>query len=161
MKKDWKIDDMPDQSGKTVLITGANDGLGYHLTKAFLEKNGKVIMACRNMEKAEQVRTEMNRLYPDSETDLRYIDLGSMESVDEFAQGVLRDYTSIDIIMCNAGVMAVPYGTTKDGFETQMGINYYGHFVLVAKLMPIIKKSPGIRIVTTTSSAEKIGKLNL
>jgi NAD(P)-dependent dehydrogenase (short-subunit alcohol dehydrogenase family) len=161
MKQNWNMDDMPDQSGKTVLITGANDGLGYHLTKAFLEKNGKVIMACRNMEKADRVQKEMTRLYPESETDLQHIDLGKLESVKEFAQGVLQDYKHLDIIMCNAGVMAVPYGTTKDGFETHMGVNYYGHFVLIANLMRIIKQSPGIRIVTTSSAAEKIGKLSL
>lgn len=161
MKKNWNIDDMPDQSGKTVLITGANDGLGYHLTRAFLQKNGRVIMACRNMEKGKTAQEEMNRLYSGSETDLRHIDLGDLGSVESFADGILQDYEHLDVIMCNAGIMAVPYGTTKDGLEMQMGVNYYGHFALIGKLMPLIKKSPGIRIVTTSSAAEKIGKLDL
>jgi NAD(P)-dependent dehydrogenase (short-subunit alcohol dehydrogenase family) len=161
IKKNWSIEDMPDQTGKTVLITGANDGLGCHLTVAFARKGARVIMACRDMKKAKRVQTETKDLYPGSEISCIGLDLGDLQSVASCADAVLNDHARLDVIMCNAGIMAVPFGTTKDGFELHMGVNYYGHYVLVGRLMPVIATSPGIRVVTTSSFAEKIGKLDL
>jgi NAD(P)-dependent dehydrogenase (short-subunit alcohol dehydrogenase family) len=162
MKKNWNINDMPDQAGKTVLITGANDGLGFHLTKAFAAKNAAtIIMACRNRQKAENARSEILKLYPKATLDIVDLDLSGLQSVKTCAERVLANYHKLDIIMCNGGIMAVPYGQTKDQIELHMGVNYYGHFALVGHLMPLIKKTPGARVVTTSSGAEKLGRLNL
>lgn len=162
MKDNWNMDDMPDQSGKTVMITGANDGLGYHLTEAFAQKNvDTAIMACRNLEKAENARERLAARFPDTVYDIVKLDLAELESVNTCAETVLEKYERLDALMLNAGVMAVPYGETKDGFELHMGVNYYGHFALVGQLMPLIEKTPGARVVTTTSLAEKFGRLNL
>jgi len=162
MKKHWNLDDMPDQAGKIVLITGANDGLGLHLTMAFAQKHaGAIIMACRNQQKAEQARIEVLRRYPAAILDIVKLDLGDLESIKACAETVVANYDRLDIIMCNGGIMAVPYGETKDGIEMHMGVNYYGHFALIGHLMPLLNKTPGARVVTTSSFAEKFGRLNL
>jgi NAD(P)-dependent dehydrogenase (short-subunit alcohol dehydrogenase family) len=162
MKKNWNMNDMPDQAGKIVLITGANDGLGLYVTKAFAAKNASaVIMACRNRQKAENARSEILKLYPKATLDIVDLDLSSLQSVKACADQVLARYGRLDIIMCNGGIMAVPYGETKERIELHMGVNYYGHFALVGYLMPLIKKTPGARVVTTASAAEKMGRLDL
>jgi protochlorophyllide reductase len=161
MKKIWTLDDMPDQAGKIVLITGANDGLGFHLTKAFAQKHAQVIMACRNQEKAEKARHEVLKLYPEAKLDLVKLDLGDLQSVKACGETVLTRYDRLNIMMCNGGIMAVPYGKTKDNIEMHMEVNYYGHFALIGHLMPLIEKTPGARVVTTASGAEKLGRLDL
>jgi len=161
MKKNWTLDDMPDQAGKIVLITGANDGLGFHLTKAFAQKKAHIIMACRNQEKAEQARNEILKLYPEAKLDIVKLDLSDLQSVKQAGETVLANYDKLNIIICNGGIMAVPYGKTKDNMEMHMGVNYYGHCALIGHLMPLIKKTPGARVVTTSSGAEKLGRLNL
>jgi len=161
MKKNWSMDDMPDQAGKTVLITGANDGLGYHLTRAFARKNAsRVIMACRNLAKAENVQSEITHQDPHSKLDILPLDLGDLQSVKAFSERVIAGYSRLDVLFCNGGIMAVPYGKTKDGLELHMGVNYYGHFAMVGCLMPLIKKTPGARVVTTSSSGEKFTTRN-
>jgi len=159
--KNWNLENMPDQTGKTVLVTGANAGLGFLLTRSFAQKNARVIMVCRNQGKAADARDDVLAQFPDAELDIVSLDLANLKSVEQCASTLLDDYESLDIIMCNAGIMAVPYGTTEDGFEMHMGVNYYGHYALVGHLMPLVKKSPGLRIVTTSSLAEKQGKLDL
>ena len=162
MKDNWTLDDMPDQTGKTVLITGANDGLGFHLTMAFAQKNaGPIIMACRDLAKAESAREAILKRCPEAELAIVRLDLGDLASVEACAETVLADYDRLDILMCNAGVMAVPFGKTQDDIELHMGVNYYGHFALVGKLMQLIENTPGARVVTTTSLAEKFGRLDL
>jgi NAD(P)-dependent dehydrogenase (short-subunit alcohol dehydrogenase family) len=86
-------------------------------------------------------------LHPDATLDLVQLDLADLQSVKACAESVMATYDQLHILMCNGGLMAVPYGTTKDGLELQMGVNYYGHFALVGRLMPLIKKTPGVRVV--------------
>ncbi len=162
IKKHWNLDDMPDQTGKIVLITGANDGLGFYLTKAFAQKRARaIIMACRNLQKAEKARQDILKLYPAATLNIVKLDLGDLQSVKACAERVMAEYDQLHIIMGNGGLMAVPYGQTKDGLEMQMGVNYYGHFALIGHLMPLIRKTPGARVVTTSSGAEKLGRLDL
>ena len=162
MKKNWNLDDMPDQTGKIVLITGANDGLGFHLTRAFAQKHAAaVIMACRNQQKAKDARDDILKLHPETTLDLVNLDLADLQSVKACAESVMANYEQLHVVMCNGGIMAVPYGKTKDDLEMQMGVNYYGHFALIGRLMPLIKKTPGARVVTTSSGAEKLGRLDL
>ena len=160
MKKKWTIDDMPEQTGKTVLITGANDGLGFLLTKSFAMKNARVIMACRNRGKAENAKKEILKLHPQAKLDIVQLDLGDLESVRQCAKTVAAKYKKLDVVMCNGGIMAVPCGQTRDGIEMHMGVNYYGHYALLGHLMPLIKRTPGARVVTTSSAAEKLGRLD-
>ena len=113
------------------------------------------------MKKAKRVQSETKDLYPGSEISCIGLDLGDLQSVASCADAILNDHPRLDVIMCNAGIMAVPFGITKDGIELQMGVNYYGHYALVGRLIPVIVRSAGIRIVTTSSFAEKLGKLDL
>ena len=152
---------MPSQAGRTALVTGANDGLGFLLTRAFASKGARVVMACRNQTKAEAARQEILAAHPGATLDIVLLDLGDLESVRRCAETVTATFPTLDAIMCNAGIMAVPFGVTKDGFELHMGVNYYGHFALVGRLMPVVKRTPGCRVVTTSSVAEKLGRLAL
>jgi NAD(P)-dependent dehydrogenase (short-subunit alcohol dehydrogenase family) len=161
LKVPWTIDDMPSQSGRTVLITGANDGLGFQLAVALAGSGARVIMACRNEAKAATARRDILARHPGARLDVVALDLGALRSVEACASAVDARYRTLDAIFCNAGIMAVPFGTTADGLELHMGVNYYGHFALVGRLIGTIRRSPGVRIVTTTSLAEKLGRLDL
>jgi NAD(P)-dependent dehydrogenase (short-subunit alcohol dehydrogenase family) len=153
--------DVPDQTGRTILVTGANDGLGLHLTAQFAARGARVVMACRNLEKAERAKRELLERHRDASLDIVPLDLGNLALVKACADQVIARYPRLDAIVCNGGIMAVPFGLTVDGFEQHMGVNYYGHFALVGHLMPVIRRSPGTRVVTVTSLAEKLGRLDL
>jgi hypothetical protein len=131
------------------------------VTRELVRKNAAVIMACRNVDKAQTAERKCCRVLPDATLDVIGLDLGDLQSVRDCADEVSRRYDRLDIVLCNAGSYKVPFGTTKDGFETHMGVNYFGHFALVGHLMPLIARSPGIRVVTASSTAEKFGRLNL
>ena len=148
-------------TGRTALITGANDGLGLHLTDRFVARGAHVVMACRNLDKAKRAKRELLELHTDARLDVISLDLGNLASVKACADQVAARYPRLDVIVCNGGIMAVPFGLTVDGLEQHMGVNYYGHFALVGRLMPIVHQSPGLRVVTVSSVAEKFGRLEL
>lgn len=145
----------------TALVTGANDGLGYHLTDQFLARGARVVMACRNLDKAERARRELSARRSGAQLDIVPLDLGNLASVKACAEYVAATYASLDAIVCNGGIMAVPFGLTVDGLEQHMGVNYYGHFALVGRLMPVVRQSPGLRVVSVSSVAQKFGRLQL
>jgi NAD(P)-dependent dehydrogenase (short-subunit alcohol dehydrogenase family) len=149
----WTAKDMPNQSGRVVLITGANSGVGYESALAFARKQARVIMACRSLEKAENARKDILRLIPGAELDVLPLDLGSLHSIRSFAEAVDARYDRLDILMNNAGIMVPPYGKTADGFETQFGTNHLGHFALTGLLLPKLLNTPASRVVTVSSSA--------
>ena len=152
---------MTDLTDRTVLVTGANDGLGLHLTDQLAARGARVVMACRNLEKAERAKRELLASHGDAALDVIPLDLGSLDSVKACADQVAARYPRLDAIVCNGGIMAVPFGLTVDGLEQHMGVNYYGHFALVGRLMPVVRRTPGARVVTVTSLAEKLGRLDL
>ena len=151
---------VPDQTGRVALVTGANDGLGLQLSAELVARGARVVMACRNLEKAERARRELLDRRGDATLDVVPLDLGNLASVKTCAELVAARYPRLDVIVCNGGIMAVPFGLTPDGLEQHMGVNYYGHFALVGRLMPVIRRSPGARVVTVTSLAEKLGRLD-
>jgi NAD(P)-dependent dehydrogenase (short-subunit alcohol dehydrogenase family) len=159
MKNRWTLDDMPDQRGRTALVTGANDGLGFHVTAALARKGARVVMACRSTERAERARHDLLVRQADASLEIVVLDLGDLHAVERCAAAVIGSHGALHVVMCNAGIMAVPFGLTADGLEQQMGVNYYGHFALVGRLMPIIRRTPGARVVTVSSPAEKFGTL--
>jgi NAD(P)-dependent dehydrogenase (short-subunit alcohol dehydrogenase family) len=148
-------------TGRTALVTGANDGLGLHVTAQLVARGARVVMACRNLDKAERAKRALLELHADARLDVVPLDLGNLASVKACAEQVGAQYPGLDAIVCNGGIMAVPFGLTADGLEQHMGVNYYGHFALVARLMPVIRRTPGARVVTVTSLAEKLGRLDL
>ncbi|MEU1432262.1 oxidoreductase [Nocardia sp. NPDC005746] len=138
----WKPSDIPDQTGRTVVITGANGGLGEQTTKVLAGKGATVIMACRNAAKAQQVADRI-----DGDVRVASLDLANLDSVRQFAEST----GDIDVLINNAGLMNIPFSRTKDGFETQWGVNHLGHFALTGLLLDKI----GDRVVTLASIAHK------
>ncbi|MDY6998628.1 MAG: SDR family NAD(P)-dependent oxidoreductase [Actinomycetota bacterium] len=154
----WSTKDIPDLHGKVAVITGANGGLGLASAKALAGRGAHVVMAARNQAKAAGARDEILAAHPDASLEIVELDLGSLASVKTAADAIAAKHDRIDILMCNAGVMAMPQGTTVDGFDTQMGINVLGHWALLSHLLPIVVTTPGARVVTMSSTAQHFGR---
>ncbi|MFK7801351.1 MAG: oxidoreductase [Anaerolineae bacterium] len=152
----WGINDIPDQTEKVFIVTGATSGLGEEATKVLAKKNATVVMAVRNTQKAEGVAQK----FQSAKIDIRHLDLSSLESVQSFAEGILANYDRLDGLINNAGVMACPFSTTKDGFEIQMGTNHFGHFALTGRLMPLLKSTQGSHVAVTSSVAHRSGNID-
>ena len=133
-KTEWTTADIPDLEGRTVVITGANSGLGLESTRNLARARATVIMACRNAEKASQAVADIRASVPDAQIVVQQLDLASLASVRSFSEALLAAGTPIDILMNNAGLMALDESRTVDGFETQIGVNHLGHFALTEPL---------------------------
>jgi NAD(P)-dependent dehydrogenase (short-subunit alcohol dehydrogenase family) len=164
---DWAADEMPRLDGKTVVVTGANSGLGFEGTREFAAKGATVVMACRSVERAESAAAEIRADAGgevDGALDVRECDLASLDSVAAFAEGVDDDYDAVDVLCNNAGVMAIPRSETEDGFETQFGVNHLGHFALTGRLFPLLDAADGVggdaRVVTQSSGAHEQGEMD-
>ncbi|MBX7435237.1 SDR family NAD(P)-dependent oxidoreductase [Mycobacterium sp. Y57] len=154
----WSTNDIPDLHGKVAVVTGANGGLGLASAKALAGHGAHVVMAARNQAKAAAAREEILAAHPDASLEIVELDLGSLASVESAAKKIAAKHDRIDILMCNAGVMAMPQGTTEDGFDTQMGTNVLGHWALLSHLLPIVVTTPGARVVTLSSTAQHMGR---
>lgn len=146
-------------SNKTVLITGANAGLGYEVALYFASKGAQVIGCGRSITRLNQAKEKILALYPQSKIDMLVCDLSSFESIKQFAHTILSDNPTIDLLFNNAGVMAIPYATTQEGYEMQLGVNHIGHFLLTALLIPHL--NPSARIINVSSMAHMNGTLDL
>ncbi|WP_033541686.1 oxidoreductase [Planococcus sp. CAU13] len=147
-------------SGKTVIITGANSGIGLEAAKVLAGKGMRLVLAVRNETKGAAALNEILRLHPEAKVEIRKLDVADLSSVRAFAHGILRDFESLDRLINNAGVMIPPYSKTKDGFEMQFGSNHLGHFALTALLLPLLLKTPESRIVTIGSLAHNRGAID-
>ena len=154
----WTIEDIPDLSGRVGVVTGANDGLGLETALALAGAGAHIVMAVRNLVKAERAMSSIAARHPTASLELIHLDLGSLESVEEAAATIARHHVQVDILVNNAGVMAMPEGRTADGFETQFGVNHLGHWALTAHLMATIADSPEARVVTVTSTAHHLAR---
>lgn len=148
----WTAGDIPNQEGRVAVVTGANGGLGLETTRELARRGAVVVMGVRDQEKAQRAAAEIRAEIPDARLVLRELDLASLASVNAFVERVVDEHPRIDLLINNAGVMAIPHSSTDDGFEMQFGTNHLGHFALTAKLMPAMKHRPGARIVTVTSA---------
>lgn len=154
----WSSKDIPDLHGKVAVITGANGGLGLASAKALAGRGAHVVMAVRNEAKAADAHAEIMAAHPGAALEIVRLDLGSLASVATAAEQIAAAHDRIDILMCNAGVMALPPGTTVDGFDTQMGTNVLGHWALISHLLPVVVATPGARVVTLSSTAQHAGR---
>ena len=157
----WTTNDLPDQSGRIALITGANSGLGLETARALTSKGATVVLACRSLHKAEKAREEL--LANTSSTgaiDLLHLDLADLASVRAATAAITEGYGRLDLLINNAGVMAPPRMLSKDGFELQFGTNHLGHFALSLGLMPLLRGQVDARVVTVTSGAQYFGRIN-
>jgi len=162
MSDSWTADQMPECSDTTVVITGANSGLGYEATKAFARKGATVVMACRSTQRGEAAATEIKESTTRAATlHVKECDLASLDSVESFAESVRTDYDALDILCNNAGVMAIPRDETEDGFEMQLGVNHLGHFALTGHLLAMLATTGGeSRVVTQSSGAHTMGEVD-
>jgi NAD(P)-dependent dehydrogenase (short-subunit alcohol dehydrogenase family) len=154
----WSEEQMPDLSGKTFVVTGANSGIGYEAARALAAKRATVVLACRNLEKGQAAIDAIRAKTPDAKIVLERLDLGDLATVRSFAAKVLKEHARLDVLINNAGIMAIPRVLTKDGFETQVGTNHLGHFALTGLLLGRLVESAPSRVVTVSSLAHTMGK---
>ena len=156
----WIVSNMPDVSGKTIIVTGGNSGLGFEAVKAFVSRNADVIMACRSLDRGGVAKSKIIKLFPKAQITVMELDLSSLQSIYSFAAKFKKDFVRLDVLLNNAGIMMVPYGMTLDGFEKQLGTNHLGHFALTGLLLEFLRKTPGSRVVNVSSLAHKQGKID-
>ena len=158
-KKNWTAEQLGDQTGRVAIVTGANSGIGFETARVLAEKGATVVMACRNLVKANPKADEIRGAHPEATVEVMELDLSDLESVRGFADAFRAKHSRLDLLINNAGIMVPPYGTTAQGFETQFGVNHLGHFALTGSLLDLIVQTPGSRIVTVSSVAHQFGKI--
>jgi NAD(P)-dependent dehydrogenase (short-subunit alcohol dehydrogenase family) len=154
----WSTRDIPDQSGRVAVVTGANGGLGLETARELARKGARVVMAVRDQQKARDAATDIRTSLPDAALELIPLDLGSQASVRAAAERILSEHERVDLLVNNAGVMGIPECKTPDGYEMQFGVDHLGHWTLTAVLLPALLRSSHARIVTVTSTAHHMGR---
>jgi len=157
----WDAAKIPDQRGRTALVTGANSGIGFHTALELARKGARVILACRDPARGTEAVEAIRGEVPGAFVEFRPLDLARLESVREAAEGLAVEIDRLDLLVLNAGVMVPPHGKTADGFELQVGVNHLGHFALAARLWPLVRRTPGSRVVTVSSMAHRAGRIDL
>jgi NAD(P)-dependent dehydrogenase (short-subunit alcohol dehydrogenase family) len=151
---------MDDQTGKIIVITGANSGLGFEASKELARKNATVIMTARNLEKGEAAANEIKDEIPTTNLEVMKLDLSSLKSVQEFVDQFKGKHDKLHVLINNAGIMQPPKMETEDGFELQIGVNHFGHFALTGLLFDLLKATSGSRVINQSSMAAQYGKMN-
>lgn len=151
----WTLSDMPSQRGKTAIVTGANSGLGLETALALAGAGATVIMACRNPTKAADAVARVRRAAPQAQVESMALDLSDLSSIRAFAEAFKARHERLDLLINNAGVMALPFARTRDGFEMQIGTNHLGHFALTGLLLDRLRAAPGARVVNVASLAHR------
>jgi NAD(P)-dependent dehydrogenase (short-subunit alcohol dehydrogenase family) len=155
----WTTGDIPDQSGRTAVVTGANSGIGLVTARELAYRGARVILACRSETRGRAAEAAINEHVPSARVEFRPLDLADLSSVRRFAAGYPHE--RLDLLINNAGVMGLPYGRTADGFETQFGVNHLGHFALTGLLLPRIMETPGARVVSVSSGLHVAANIDL
>lgn len=154
----WTARDIPDQTGRVAVVTGANGGLGLETTRALARAGAHVVMAARDQAKAAAARDDVAASVPDASLEVVELDLASLASVRACADAVVAAHPSVDLLVNNAGLMAIPERRTEDGFEMQFGVNHLGHWALTAHLLPVLLAAPAPRVVSISSTAHHMGR---
>jgi len=157
----FTVKDIPSQAGKRAVITGATGGLGYETALALASAGAKVVLAARNPQKGAEALARIAAIHPGADIRFDLLDLASLASVAAFAERLAGEAAPIDLLVNNAGIMALPQRqTTADGFEAQLGVNYLSHFALTAQLLPLLRAAPAPRVVSLSSVAHRAGKID-
>jgi NAD(P)-dependent dehydrogenase (short-subunit alcohol dehydrogenase family) len=156
--ENWTKSNIPDLTGKVIIVTGGNSGLGYESVKAFAEKGAEVILTSRSIEKGEVAKKTIGPVK--GKIVVMQLDLMDFSSIKSFAESFKKKYNRLDVLLNNAGIMTTPYFLTMDGLEAQNGTNHFGHFALTGLLFDLIKNTPASRIVNVSSMAHKQGKMD-
>jgi NAD(P)-dependent dehydrogenase (short-subunit alcohol dehydrogenase family) len=155
----WTIDETAPQNDRLAVVTGANIGLGYETAMALAARECELVLACRNMQKADVARSAILAKHPSAKVHCMQLDLSSLRSVRAFATAFTERFDSVDLLINNAGIMMPPYELSEDGFESQFAANYLGHFALTGLLLPLVVKAPRSRIVSLSSMAHRWGRI--
>ncbi len=154
----WSIADIPDQTGRTAVVTGSNTGLGYETAAALAAKGAHVVLAVRNVDKGRAAEARIGDATPGASVSVQELDLTSLDSVRAAAEALRSNHDTIDLLINNAGVMMTPKATTKDGFELQFGTNHLGHFAFTGLLLDRVLAAPGSRVVTVSSVGHRFAR---
>ena len=160
MSENWTANTIPDLSGKIIIITGANSGIGFEAARELARKGAEVILASRDPIKADQAILRIKEEFPAAKLKFIELNLTSLESIRKFTEEFKSNYNRLDILLNNAGIMMVPEAKTEDGFESQLGTNHLGHFALTGLLIDLLMKSLGARIVNISSNAHLTGEMD-
>jgi NAD(P)-dependent dehydrogenase (short-subunit alcohol dehydrogenase family) len=155
----WTADDVPDQTGRKVIVTGANTGIGLEAARVLAHKGAHVTLACRSMEKGQAAVTRILSETPDARVALERLDLSDLGDIAAFSERYAAGADRLDLLILNAGVMVPPASRTAQGFELQLGVNHLGHFVLTAQLLPLVRATEGSRVVVVSSTAARLGEI--
>jgi len=160
MSDRWSLASVPKIEGKVAVVTGANSGIGLETARGLAHRGATTVLACRDPKRGDAACDSIRAEAPNALVETRRLDLASLESVAQFSEGFLSAFDRLDLLVCNAGVMVVPYGTTEDGFEMHFGVNHLGHFALTGQLIGLLLATGGSRVVAVTSAAYRFGHLD-
>lgn len=160
MSPHWTQADIPDLTGKVIVVTGSNSGLGLECSRTFAQKGATVVMTVRRLDKGQQAADAILQAFPRATVDVMHLDVGDLRSVRAFAADFQAKYDRLDVLLNNAGVMAIPRQETVDGFEMQFGVNHLGHFALTGLLLDRLTKTPHARIHNVSSTANFTGSIH-
>lgn len=160
MASHWDASNIPDLTGKVMIVTGANSGIGFDAARAFARNGAQVILASRSMEKAEAALRQIQNEISNAKAEIIQLDLTSLVSIRKFAEAFKSKYQRLDVLLNNAGIMMVPYSKTEDGFERQFGTNHLGHFALTGLLLDVLLVTSGARVVNVSSNGHHSGKMD-
>jgi len=159
MATPWTATDIPDQTGRVAVVTGANSGLGYETALVLAGRGAHVVLACRNQAKARAAKDRILALHPDATLSVEPLDLADLSSVATFADRLAAAHDRLDMLVNNAGIMAVDEGRTADGFELQFGVNHLGAFALTSRLLPMLIATPASRVSVMSSFGHRAGRI--
>ena len=157
---DWTSKNVPDQTGRVAVVTGANAGLGYETARALAQNGAHVVLACRNPERGADALRRIQAEDPSGSAELMPLDLADLDGVRQFAEAFLGAHDQLDLLVNNAGVMMPPEATTEQGWELQWGVNVLGHFALTGLLLDRLNATPDARVVTLSSVAHRMGRID-
>ncbi len=160
MAPKWTVADIPDQSARVAVVTGANSGLGLVTARELTRVGAEVVIACRDTDKGTRAAGEIAAAVPAAKLQVSQLDLADLASVRAFAARLRGERERIDLLVNNAGVMAPPRRTSQDGFESQLATNHLGHYALTGLLLEVLLASPRPRVVTVSSLAHRTGRIN-
>lgn len=161
MSTRWSIDQIPSLTGKTFVVTGANSGIGLETTRYLAAADATVVMACRQRERANRAAQDIRSTTSQGELVVMDLDLGRLASIAAFVESLTSTFPAIDVLVNNAGVMALDRGVTEDGFETHLGINHLGHFALTNGVLPLLEQGGEGRVVNVSSMGHRPGRVDL
>lgn len=156
----WTKENIGDQTGKTVIVTGANTGIGYETASALFESGAYVVLACRSLGNARDAEARIRTQGGRGELEIAVLNLANLKATGDFARAFNQEHERLDILINNAGVMTPPCSKTDDGFELQFGVNFLGHYALTGYLYRLLNATPGSRVVTVSSMAYLRGEID-